>query len=261
MVKRNANNLKLNNDITKIIIGDSHVQLALNDKIIPNSVSFALASESYQYSLKKIQQILSNNPQIDTVIIGISYHNLSSYYDENFYDIFAFKNYFYLYDFTDQIKFLSKFNIDKSFITSAYKQLFESSYTTWKGGYEIIKGNFELKDSTTIDMRIFRQFSNCELSHENIKYLKSIIKYCNEKNIILVAVNTPLHPYYRKKIPEKFISAYNNFVLTYKLNIIDFKNEKFINTDFLPDGDHLSESGAIKASKLLNQSATFKSVL
>ena len=252
VVKVNANNYKLPDNISKIIIGDSHVQLALNEKLIPNSVNLSIASESYLYSYKKIKLITSNNRQIDTIFIGAGYHNFSSYYDADLYNQYSFNNYFYLFDINEQLTLLQKYQFDTNFLSGAYKQLFKNDYYLWKGRFEIIKTDLSL-NNTSIEKRIQEQFLNSNYSMSNIKYFESICSYCELNKITLIAINTPLHKKYYERVPLNYIQTYNNIMRKNKIRVIDFKGLNFKDEDFLPDGDHVSEKGATKTSVLLNE--------
>jgi len=251
-VKVNANNFKLPPNITKIIIGDSHVQLALNNKYIPNSVSLSIASESYLYSYKKIKHITENNPQVDTVFLGAGYHNFSSYYDADLYNQYSFNNYFYLFNLNEQITLLANYYFDTNFLSGAFKQLFKKDYYQWKGGFDIINTDLPLNCSS-IDKRIQEQFSKRIYSLSNIKYFENICSYCKLNKITLIAINTPLHKMYYERVPLNYIKTYNNIMQKNKIRVIDFKGLNFKDEDFLPDGDHVSEKGATKTSVLLNE--------
>jgi hypothetical protein len=254
-VKRNINNYILPKHINSLIIGDSHIQLAFNEKLIENSVNISNASEVYMHSYEKIKKITTNNSQIRTIYIGASYHNFSSYYDTEIYSLNSFKKYFYIYSIHEQIQQIGKYEINSDFVSSVYKQFFSNIFSDWMGGFEVIKSDIFLTKKT-IRKRILAQYYNentlNSLSKNNIEFLKQIISYCNSKNIELVIVNTPLHHAYQEHIPAKFKNFYLNFMQSNKLKVIDFVKYSFSNDDFLPDGDHLSEKGSKKVSKIFN---------
>ncbi len=249
-VKFNVNNFKLSPNITKLIVGDSHVQLALNEKYIPNSVNLSIASESYLYTYKKIKLITLSNPRIDTIFIGAGYHNFSSYYDNELYSQYAFNNYFYIFDTDEQLTLLPKYQFDTNFLSGAFKQLFKKDYYLWKGGFDIIKTDLPL-NSSSIKKRIQDQFLNTDYSLSNIKYFDSICSFCELNKITLIAINTPLHKMYYERVPLNYIKIYNNIMQKNKIRVIDFKAFNIKDEDFLPDGDHVNEKGAAKTSVLL----------
>ena len=65
---------------TTVFCGDSHIELAINDSLMRNSVNVAKSSESFYFSYYKLKVMLNKNPSIKQVYLGISYHSLSSYY-------------------------------------------------------------------------------------------------------------------------------------------------------------------------------------
>ena len=77
-------------------------------------------------------------------------------------------------------------------------------------------------------------------------------KQLEQNNIDLIVLNTPLDPYYKSKIPQKFLDKYNQIIETQKLRVIDFHNLKFRKNDFIKDGDYVSVEGSLLISKFLN---------
>ena len=67
--------------IKNVYLGDSHIQYAINDSIIPNSLNLATTSESFYFSYYKLKLLLDNNPAVENVYLGFSYHSLSNYYE------------------------------------------------------------------------------------------------------------------------------------------------------------------------------------
>jgi hypothetical protein len=95
-------------------------------------------------------------------------------------------------------------------------------------------------------------------SEINITYLQKIIELCKNENVELVVLNTPLHPYYKNKIPKKFIDKYNELIINNSLKQIDFSGLDLSDSCFIPDGDHVSERGATITSNYLQPAATYK---
>ena len=72
---------RLNGDIQTVFIGDSHIEMGIDDRLFPRSVNLAKSSDGYIYSYAKLKIILTTHPQIRRVLLGYSYHNLSSYFN------------------------------------------------------------------------------------------------------------------------------------------------------------------------------------
>jgi hypothetical protein len=80
---------RLDPSITKIFIGDSHMEKAINDSLLENSVNLAQSSESLYFSYYKLKILLEHNPTIKDVYLGFSYHSVSSYYDKFIFGEFS----------------------------------------------------------------------------------------------------------------------------------------------------------------------------
>ena len=238
---------KLKPNVTSVFIGDSHIQLSIDDNIIPNCINVSQIGEPYCFTYIKIKNLLKNNPSINNVYLGFSYHNLSSFYDDYIYGKYCnniSSKYFFILSNSQKFKFikvnsnnLSEYlkNILKKSIKKAYTSNSYNRYVNTSANNESMK------------RRIFFQFySNNHLntfSKNNLYYLQKIIMLCKNKKINLELINTPLHPYFRNKIPLKFINKYNDYIIANKLKIIDLQDLKLNNDCYTPDGDHVSRKG------------------
>lgn len=244
---------KLNANITTLYLGDSHIQLAVNDSLLKNSKNVSTSSEPYIFSYYKLEKLLEANPTITQVYLGVSYHNLSSYYD-------GFINgerssaispkYLHTLPFNEKLK-LAYWNIEKApnflrglFLIS-YKYLFKNE--PYAGGYLNIFPHTTAAD-TSMDKRLKLQFYEedkpADFSTINQEYLTKIITLCETNNITLYLLNAPLHPYYRTRIPAKFIEKYNQVTNSTAIETLNFSGLQLSDSSYIPDGDHLSSKGA-----------------
>ncbi|WP_279157961.1 DUF1574 family protein, partial [Parabacteroides goldsteinii] len=98
---------------------------------------------------------------------------------------------------------------------------------------------------------------------DNLKYLHKIIQFCEDKQIQLILVTTPTwHSYYEhldKHQLDQLLSTAkeldNNHENVFYFNFL--KDDRFNDNDF-KDGDHLSEEGAEKFTKILKDSIRHK---
>lgn len=258
------NRYKVDNHVTTAFIGDSHIEVSADDKIIKNSINLSQSSELYIYSYYKIKGLLKSNPSIKKIYLGFSYHNLSSYY----YNVVFGKSgksvsirYFYILPHLEQLDHLQRNNYQlsaylKSVVTTGTKNIIAG-----KHGYSFL-GQYEnpMVNSTAIpksmDKRIrFQYYSNGKLDHfsdENIYYLKQIINFCKTNKIDLVLLNTPLHPYYKERIPKTYITKYKAFIAENQLKTVDLENLELPDDCFMPDGDHVSQKGSTIVSNYLD---------
>lgn len=257
---------KIEPNISTLFIGDSHIQKAIDDRLIPNSLNVATSSESFYFTYYKLIMLLDNNPTIEKVFVGFSYHSISNYYDRfvsGDYSAAIAPKYFYLLPHKEQIK-LIYWNKDNlvPFIKSTFKHGFGDDNSTNCGPY---LGGFlnEYKKSNPIessmDKRLITQYYNQgemnSFSDLNILYLKKIINLCKAKGIEVYTLNTPLYNYYSNKVPNEYRVKFNYIISSNQLNHIDLSNLKLIEECFIPDGDHVSNIGARAVSIELNNNA------
>jgi hypothetical protein len=68
-----------------------------------------------------------------------------------------------------------------------------------------------------------------------------------------VILKTPLHAYYKSGIPLKFIEKYDSLINLNKLKLVDFGNLIFNDSCYLPNGDHVSQKGALLTTNFLGK--------
>jgi len=251
---------ELNQNITEIYIGDSHIRHSIDDSIIENGKNVALNSESYYFSYYKLKQILGNE-EIRNVTLGFSYHNLSSYYDRFIFGDYSKSvspPYFYILPFKEQLKLIFINGTDFHFVVDLIKIGFKMLLSKDKPYI----GNFINRFSNTsavkssMDKRIdFQYYNDGKLngfSELNLEYLEKIIHLCNKNKVKLSLMNTPLFDYYESKVPEEFKTKLQYFIDNNQINHIDLSKELTSKIYFIPDGDHLSSDGANILSKKLN---------
>ncbi len=252
----------LDTDIHTVFIGDSHVQQGINDSLLPHSLNLGTSSESFYFSYFKLEKLLSRNPSINKVCIGISYHSLSSYYD-NFISgnksAAISPKYFYLLPFSQQLKLLSW---NKSNMVSFLKGIGKKGFHKIRGTDDFLHmGGYSSRFDKTkavkssMDKRIhFQYYSNektTNFSELNLHYFDKIIELCSRNGIEIVAINTPLHPYYLKQVPTPFKNKLTEVIQSKNINYIDFSGLELSDSCFIPDGDHVSKLGATTISKKL----------
>ena len=262
IINSKTNEIRLNDNITDIYIGDSHLQCAIQDSLLLNSKNLGTSSESYYFSYFKLNHVLKSNPNIHRVYLGYSYHNLSEYYDEYIFGKFSNSvspNYFFILPFKEQMKMI-RWNLSDlpAYIKSILKKgviiMLPKRSLPFIGGYENPFSDVSAIKSS-MDKRLNLQYySNGDIidfSSINLSYFNKIINLCNDYNVEIILLNTPLHKYYQSKLPTEYIKEYNAIIDKTKLNVIDFQNFDFTDSCFIPDGDHVSMEGALQTTKEL----------
>lgn len=123
---------------------------------------------------------------------------------------------------------------------------------TYEGGFVNTFSNSMAKKESIEKRVIFQFFNNGYLndfSAKNILYLAKINELCKNNNIKLILINTPLHQYYKKNIPVKFIDKFNQIAFKLNVEVLDLSDLLVDDNCFIPDGDHVSQIGAILTTK------------
>jgi hypothetical protein len=251
-----------NNDINTLVIGDSHTELAINDSLLTNTLNISTPAEGYIFTYRKLQNILKNNNRIKSIMLGVSYHNFSSYYNKYIYEEEPYSlisQHISLLEFDDFPIFFKGLKI-KNMVT-IYRNSLKNIIKYKSGKYPYI-GGFHVEKIHDIELsteRILKRINSqyfldnklLGISYVNISYLDKIVLLCREKQIKIVLLNTPLYKDYYSRIPIEFINAYNKTVKNYGVTEINFTGLELPSDCFLPDGDHLSYKGAMVTTEYL----------
>ena len=265
---RKFDHYKLGKNIHTIFIGDSHVQQSVNDKIVSNSINISQNSEAYYFSYYKLLTLLKNNPSVTKVYLGFGYHNLSGCYDDFIFGKYSrdvSSRYFFILPFSEQLNFI-KYNVSvlpvytKNVMIpglhNAIAQTYKSSYL---GNYQSNFKNTKAIESSMNKRLTFQFYNNGNLesfSNNNIFYLIKIADLCKAKNVKLILLNTPLQTYYKNNIPQEYIKKYTDIVNAQKFQVMNLNSLQLNDSCFIPDGDHLSEKGAVIISHYLDSIET-----
>jgi len=250
-------NYKVDPNITTAFMGDSHIQCSVNDALLTKSKNFSQSAEASYYTYHKMKILLEHNPNIKKVYLGLGYHNISTHYDnyifgEHAKDIAA--RYFFILPLKDQLKILAYnpsdfFELLGNVWSNGFKNLnLDNADNTVLGRYENYWSGVAAKKSS-IDKRLELQFyKNGKLrdfSAFNIEYIQNIIGLCRAKNVALIIVNAPVHPYYKSKVPAPFLNKYDDLVSANHLKSFSFDALKLTDSSYVPDGDHISAEGSV----------------
>lgn len=258
-----SKSLQIDDTVTEVFLGDSHVRYAVNDALLSSSINLGNSSESVYFSYHKLKLLLKSNPSIKTVYLGFSYHNISEYYDEYIYGQYApsvASNYFYILSFAEQMQQI-KWNFKRlpSFLVATMKSGVKiwRNENTFEGGFNNPHTSTEA-NMATMDERLNSQYYTYDtlssFSTLNLRYFDNIVALCSDLGVELVIVNTPMHLYYKSKIPQKFIDKYNSIINANNLRTIDLTLLELSNTSFQADGDLVSFEGAMRATEEIKQS-------
>lgn len=242
-------------------MGDSHVALGINDRLFSNLLNVASHGEGYIYTYYKLRALKASNPSINCIFLGVSYHNFSNYSDERIFSQSSIDKYYYLLPEKERIHVLRKTGDPLSCYIQCYsnrlKQIINHENTTWLGKFiPFDKEAHQKGNENSVAKRIAYHFYDHakirKFSESNLYYLKKIIEYCKEKKIRMIVINTPLKNDYKRNVPKKMIDRYVAFIHKYNLEVENFRKLELNSTNFIPDGDHVSPSGADSLTKYMH---------
>lgn len=273
----------LDEDVETLIIGDSHLMTALDPDIIKKSRNICATNENYIFTYLKLKHFLYRNPQINTVVIGFSYHNVSKMYGEMYLYHDAtekeiYRRYFILLDESAKSeikKFRKNFIIaylkyNLGFPIQIYSDKFVFKYLLRRNltltDFQFVGGyyNSDLYNVNIADVkeRIKKYYYDENMMYQgktilDIEYLHRILNICEKKGIRIFLYNSPVLPVYKNLIPIGNIVDFESV----KSEILSkYKHAEYINhSDFeieernFGDGDHVNTKGAKIVSNVIGE--------
>lgn len=197
--------LKLKSNINIVFAGDSNIECAINDSLIPNSVNIAQGGEAYLYTYVKLKSLLEYNKQIRTVFLGFSFHTLNQSRENSwlFEDEFVIeKNRFYNYLLGSQEKNLIFRTSPKIYVQGIRDYTFANFISVAKSYYSANMINFGgykflVRDKLQENIELNRSKPDSVFHFEEgkyqIEYLIRISELCKENKIKLILLNAPKH--------------------------------------------------------------------
>ncbi|TBN17669.1 hypothetical protein [Hyunsoonleella pacifica] len=195
----------------------------------------------------------NENPQIDTLLLSLSNHNLLIEYEDrwlfNTTNIRSkFRIYTDLMDFSD-FMFLFKSNpsgVIQGIIEApkySVKLLFKGELTERDLG-KFLPSNRDKLSEDIAQLKSGIKYRELKYSENDKKYLFKIIDFCEQNDIKLFFIGTPLHREYSRRKAEEF-ELFNEF---YKSNLQKFDYLNYMDFDIPDNGfqdtDHLNTLGA-----------------
>ena len=245
-----------------IVLGHSHSGCSINDKLVDSLVNLSSSGESYFYSYYKLRKMIEYNPNIETVLLEFSNNNISEQMDDWLFGRNMKSNYLkysHIVDYYGKyFLFKEKPNLFlRSFINNVLTKTndlinMNKNYNNLLGGH--IEVNKNITDSllnNNLYLKRNYEFNFNNKSNYSIKYIKKIIDYCDEKEINLILMRSPLHENYKGLENEDMFLLEQKQLSNDKVSFLDFSKFPFENIEFV-DYQHLNEKGANKFSNWLS---------
>ncbi len=250
-VKQKINDISRNYNC--LIMGDSQVQRINPEFFGIKTYNLGCPAEHYYFTYSKLKKLLSvENSKIEVAVIGLSIHNFAPVYQKLF-DL----NY---NEGTNSLKkFVYFFNLFEDEVFNFKNIIFQKDFIkgivlgpVWGGLEESSKKNPNITDIRRIFEMHYNTDTEINFSIQEY-YLAEIIKLCDQKNVEILSISTPVHEAYKNLIPDIY---FENFVEIMnkndKLKHINFFDDE-ISSEYMSDGNHLNKSGAAIYSKLISE--------
>ena len=258
-ITRHFFDYSINESKNILVVGNSHLEYAIDDEIIPQAFNIAQSGSGYFYSYLKVREIANRNKQIDTIILGYSYEDFSEYRVKWFSGEdkikFKMRDHFFLFTSKDYFELLE--SNPKSVITNTPQVIVHSMKVLIKG-YPYLGGHVN-SDRSKLNESFKRYDPNYYINTTNKppkyqdKYLLKIYEYCQKNSIKLILLNSPIHPKMDKDLQANK-QLYCNFASQNMpdATLINYSNY-FKNDDYFSDISHLNAVGSNLFSKHLNE--------
>ncbi|MBK9761940.1 MAG: hypothetical protein IPO87_00920 [Flavobacteriales bacterium] len=196
-------------EVNTVVLGDSHVECAINDTILDQTVNLSMAGEAYLYSYLKAKTILKANPQVDTLWLAYDFNSLEEWKDtltrSERYNKYKLPFHFFMLDAEDLHLFVDQFSFYSVLARTPYMRrrfikLALRSSTTYQdlkiGGYQYLvrdrlKADVAKKDSAYLEHAV--RTPHFGKAMDQVEYLDKIVALCKERNVTCILLNTPTH--------------------------------------------------------------------
>lgn len=249
---RNNATFKIKDKTNCIVLGSSHSACSFDDCFVHNLENFSRSGESYCYTYIKLKKLLEANPGIKTVIVEFSnpfiYDSEEWLWSDKYiqYHYITFAPFFTFDDnkilFNGHLK--SLIGAYPFFVKFAIKKVLKKEYE-----YAYSYGGHEVRNEV-ITKNVQPDFQDGKISRVNLVFLDKIVNYCEQSNVQLIFVRSPLHSDYIYWKNELQFQQIRNDRYGH-IPFIDFGN--YINNDeYFADYQHLNQKGAELFSKVIN---------
>jgi hypothetical protein len=258
-------NLSFNKEKSILLLGDSNMQCALDDAIVPNSVNFAESSESYFYTYLKLKKIRQSTSSIDTVLLSFSPHNiidnrwlfskhLIGLNLRHYYPLMSIDDFVFLFNNNPEAVIGGLKEVPYQLLRNITKKIKNDNIFDLGRFVSLKKNNTDkhinlIKDGKKLPF--FELPESFKISNQEIIYLNKIILFCDQYKIKLILINTPK----RKELLDYknyYVNDFNKFYLSNFIEIpfYDFSSMP-IPKEYHADLVHLNYKGAMCFSTMI----------
>jgi len=239
-----------------LIVGNSHTECSISDKILSNSVNISQSASSYFYSYIKVREFVKRNPTIDTVIISFSDNDLFSEKEKWLSSTEKIRNkmtrMIFLFNTEDYLTLFCSNPITTSLQSFIVYSDFYNLYIhrrSFIGGYNQFNKN-KIKESI-LEFNQDTPKIDYKIALTELKYLLKIYELCEKEGIHLILLNSPVHPVLQSHF--SLIKDRNYKIASEKManaTYLDHSSFK-LNNSMFADLSHLNGTGSISYSLFL----------
>ena len=253
----NSHDWKVPPKVHVLFMGASHITRGIDDSLMETALNWSSPSERYMFTYIKMEHLLADNPQIDSVFLQCSATDLWEDTDYKYHDSNEQSKYVKCYwplMTIEQMKLykdepLQAFHLALNglFATDDIKQ---SKWWNTLGGYAPLSTTFD-----TNDMHPNREKPRGYGQAINYDYLRKINTLCKEKNVKLILLQCPvLHLDYYYDMDYFYNALRENFS---DIEFADFSDLE-IPDEYRYDPHHLNKDGAKYFTKVLMERYNIK---
>ena len=259
-------------DVETLIFGSSHTFYGIRPKYF-ESKTFSLAnvSQGLTQDFYFLEYWADRYKNLNSIIVPISFFSLFSQDLEYGSESYRCR-YYRIYMDCDLYPYFSLYNLEWSDYRTA-KAKMESLYDSftnkkedwgcdeygWGTAYPLSGKNMvDWNNGSEADAAVKRHtVKSWDYIEQNYAKMKEMAEFCKKRNINMVLVTTPCwHSYYDNLPQEQLSKMYeltHKIQKEYNLPYFDYLKDKRFEADDFYDSNHLSDVGAIKFTKILNE--------
>ena len=232
-----------------VIAGDSHPQTAIDPSHFTHARSIAQSAEPLYLTYWKLQ-MLAKVHKPDTLLLGFGTQNISFYNDYKLTDPNWSSELFkrtYTFQRLDELpSWLPMDHLTRIKTYLRYNGFFPTDdHIHYMGGFDA-DDESKWRNCDHVVKRHYHLYN--EQPHHSttaLNYLDSIVAYCEQTNIQLGLVTTPIHEVYSSQIPKRILTTFDSLKLAYanRALILDYSRFALPESQFY-NCDHLNEAGA-----------------
>jgi hypothetical protein len=255
-------------EVETIILGSSHTYYGINPEYLDGmAFNLAYSSQDYKYDYYLLSRYADSYMNLKMVIVPVSYFSFfSTPFEEKGDDGSDNQVMNYHVYMGHPCNWNPKYNMELCHMTvfrgkiMAYlrNEVRNCTDLGWGTDYGL-ENKVENAERETAKAAAKRHtHKDSQYLDYNLNYITSIIKFCKERSVRLVLVTTPKSHYYYDLVDDTDQQKENSQLIEdlkskYGVEYYNYqKDSRFVSDDFY-DADHLSDVGATKFTKILNE--------